>query len=144
MGIGLVQEALLPVWAGLSPFSRLVLVQMATRAYDETHGDREGRLYYGGHGFIGVMLLGVGDGDPGWPTAKKRIQRAVGELIAAGAIEVVGQPVNGNRACYAITTNRTRLAVDNCPAELADPDRQGSPMSPQGTPMSPEGTPVSP
>lgn len=144
MGIGLVQEALLPVWAGVSPFARLVLVQMATRAYDETHGDREGRLYYGGHGFLGIMLLGVGDGDPGWPAAKQRIRRAIRELIAAGALEQVGQPVNHARACYAITTNRTRLAVDNSPGELADPDRQGyTHVAPQGyTHVAPRATPV--
>lgn len=121
MGIALVKEALVPVWAGLTPFARLVLVTMASTALDAPNaaGD-EARLYFGGHGHLALLLTGTGEEAPGYASAKRRIRRAISELVVAGAVTLARPATNGRRAVYGITTNQWPLPVDNSGDEDQD------------------------
>lgn len=131
MGIGLVKEALLPAWKDLTPFARLVLVQMASTAYDDTVDGVEGRLFWGGHAFISVMLLGVGDDTPEWPAAQRRVRRAVRELMEAGAINYRKKASAGGRAVYEITTNRRRLPCGEVRPQTVDNTASTGPEPPE-------------
>lgn len=117
MGMALVREAMGPHWASLTPFSRLVLVHMATTALDKanTVGD-EARLYFAGHAPIVLFVAGVGEESAGtraYESARKRVARAIAELTEAGAIRVARRAVNGRVAVYELTTSSIPLPVDN-------------------------------
>lgn len=115
MGMALVREAMGPHWASLTPFSRLVLVHMATTALDRPNQDGdESRLYFAGHGPICLFVAGVGEDEgAAYESALRRVRRAIRELLDAGAIVQVRRSVNGRRAVYELTTSSIPLPVDN-------------------------------
>lgn len=118
MGIALVKESLGREWAHVSPFARLALVHMATTALDRSTPDHPGRSYFAGHDALILALCGLVDGAPGYESARKRVRRAIGELLAAGAIARIVEATNGHRAVYTITTDAPTL-VDNSTAGTA-------------------------
>ena len=109
-----------PAWAVLSPFARLVLVHMATVAYDYPSEDQPARLYWAGHAPIILFLTGVPEGAPGYAAAYRRVTRAVKELLTAGAIARTFEAKASMRAVYEITTNQSQLPVDNSPVETVE------------------------
>ena len=146
MGIKLVREAMSPVWADLSAFARVVLVHMALVAHDDRTADHVPRLFWGGHASIVMFTTGVVEGQPGYDAARKRVQRAIAELIKAGAIVRDHNGHGRSRAVYSLTTNTLRLPVENYPVETVENSVRGAGSGPlrgdtdvplEGTLMSP-------
>lgn len=104
MGIALVKAAGHPRWSGLSPFAWRVWVLMCTVALDPTglSSEREPRTYYGGHDSLVLNAVGLNPGDAGYPSARRRVERAVRELREAGAIRLVNTPRSNHRANYTL------------------------------------------
>lgn len=103
MGTELVKAALHPRWAGLSPFARLVWIEMCMRTIDPNQDDpREPRLYYGGHGFLVGATLGRDPEDDLYAAGVRRVERALKELREAGAVRSLNKPRAGTRANYTV------------------------------------------
>lgn len=105
MGAMLVGAALNPHWAQLSETDRLILITMAHTALDNSRtGDRPARVYWAGHEYLMAVLLGhePDPGTPEWEAARKRVQRSIGRLIAAGTIERVDAANGRKRTRYRI------------------------------------------
>jgi hypothetical protein len=112
MGVRLVGEALLPMWAGLTSTERLVHITMAYSALDETSGGRQGRIYYGGHAHLVLAVTGATDASPGYVAGRRKIVRALAALEQAGAIARIRRGGHGRRAVYELLSWQPKL-VDN-------------------------------
>lgn len=104
LGIQLVTASQHPHWATrLSSPARLVLAIMCRVALDtaNANGDKPA-LYFGGHEMLVLHLTGASPSDPGFRAGKRKVERAVSELRAAGAVrlERAGRP--GRNAVYEV------------------------------------------
>lgn len=102
MGIALVKAAGHPRWSVLSASAWRVWVLMCTVSLDATDDGREPRTYYGGHQQLVLQSSGLAPGDDGYSAALRRVERAMKELRAAGAVRLVNQPRSGHRANYTV------------------------------------------
>jgi hypothetical protein len=105
MGISLVKAAGDQRWAGLTSSARLVLMLMCTIALDRKSAEDDERvpgMFYGGRDLLVLQTSGLSPGDTGYPSAKRKVERAIGELRRAGAVRLVNNPRAGRRACYTL------------------------------------------
>lgn len=115
MGARLVTQALSPRWACVSDAARLVLITMCQTAKDTPSEHQPAQQYFGGHDRLIHVLTGRDAGDEayrrssGYQTDKRRVKRAVQELIAVGAIELVQSAHRGRHAYYGVLPNETIL-----------------------------------
>lgn len=108
MGAMLVTQALSPAWAHLSDTARLVLIAMCQTAKDRPTEHQPAGQYFGGHGWLVLVLTGrdpVGEWlqSTDYRSAKRRVARAVRELLDAGAIDLLQSAHRGRQAVYAVT-----------------------------------------
>lgn len=115
MGARLVSLALSPVWGDLPDTARLVLVAMCQTAKDHPGPTQASGQYFAGHDTLVLTLTGQ---DPGLPplrgtpeaaAALKRVKRAVAQLVAAGAIELVQSAHRGRHAIYQVTPDSRHM-----------------------------------
>ena len=119
---------------------------MALVAHDDRTADHVPRLFWGGHASIVMFTTGVVEGQPGYDAARKRVQRAIAELIKAGAIVRDHNGHGRSRAVYSLTTNTLRLPVENYPVETVENSVRGAGSGPSrgDTDVPLEGTLMSP
>jgi len=76
-----------------------VLMRMAHTALDETNERAQACLYFGGPDLLAATMPGTGT-----DASKQRIaRRALEELVALGAVELVNRAGNGRRQVYRLT-----------------------------------------
>jgi hypothetical protein len=76
-----------------------VLMRMAHTALDETNERAQACLYFGGPDLLAATMPGTGT-----EASKQRIaRRALEELVALGAVELVNRAGNGRRQVYRLT-----------------------------------------
>lgn len=108
MGARLVTQALNPVWANLSDTARLVLITMCHTAKDQPAPGAPAQRYFAGHDNLILTLTGH-DPDTEWResaayrTHKRKVKRAIQELVTAGAIELLESAHRGRHATYLVT-----------------------------------------
>lgn len=109
MGARLVTQALAPQWACLSETARLILITMCQTAKDHRSEHQPAAQYFAGHDYLILTLTGRDPALDDWRhtsqyrTARQRVKRAVRELVAAEAIELVQQAHRGRHAIYVVT-----------------------------------------
>lgn len=88
--------------AGLTPSALACLWCMAVNARDSATQTDPERVYFRGWDHLAMCALGIKSYDD---TAKKRVMRAVAELVRAGLIKPVGRRhgVRHGRAMYRLT-----------------------------------------
>jgi hypothetical protein len=104
MGASLAKRIWQPEWSHLSDSARNVLHYMCLTALDTASSEGNSpRQYYAGHSPIIFALSGGADiGSIEWKNAKRRVARAVKELIEADAIEKLSPAHRSNKTKYEI------------------------------------------
>lgn len=102
MGIGAVKIVHSAEWARLSDPARLVLCAMAVSVLDQPRDGKAARRYWAGHDSLILGLTGSSPGEPGYEAGKKKVSRAIRELIAAGAVTRTRAGGRGRQAEYVI------------------------------------------
>lgn len=81
-----------------------VLTTMAITALDHAKGLIPAATYFGGHELLGMSLYSERNGSPA--STKRRVTKAIAELIRLRAIELVRRAVTGSHAVYLLTLDR--------------------------------------
>lgn len=81
-----------------------VLTRMAITALDQPKGLVPAATYFGGHELLGMTLYSERNGSPA--STKRRVTKAIAELIKLGAIELIRRAVTGAHAVYLLRLDR--------------------------------------
>lgn len=106
MGAQLAVAAMNPYWTQrLTPNARLVLVHMALTARDKAGGAQSGGEYWAGQESLILALRGdiPTPGTNDYLAAQRQAERAISDLVKAGAICRLVKSGNGRRAIYRLT-----------------------------------------
>ena len=115
MGARLVTLALSPAWAELSHPARVTLIAMCQTALDKTTPKQAAREYIGGHDRLILLLTGHDPEDDAYREStayqsdKRRVQRHIQELAAAGAIELLQSAHRARHARYRVLPHEPLL-----------------------------------
>lgn len=130
--------AVLRTWHDLPHRARVVLLAMAHMALDTPRDGMPARRYFGGPGYLAEVLYGPDgverlDGGEPVPTtsAGRQVEKALTELVRAGAVRRVTVGGRGHRSEYEVVLTPPVSPTDSVgvsPTEsVAQPDRFGRP-----------------
>lgn len=110
MGIKTAGVFLSHEWASLSATARLVVATLAVSTLDDASDRYSANRYWGGHDSLILRVWGIESHDDDYSAAKRKLSRAIAELIAAGAITRIESARRGRQAVYELNPRRP---VDN-------------------------------
>lgn len=135
MGIRLIGSALMPDWSGLSDRAFRVLIHMAYTAKDTATNGHAAATHWAGHEALIIAVLGLDPdqlSDAEREAADKKIQRAIRELKAAGALEVISSGSRGRVPVYRLHVHpwEDTKPVDNSRADTLPLEERWTPSDP--------------